>query len=53
MVAIFSAEDYAPILELTLEWSDVFDINVYPATSPEHGLAAGAEIFGRLARLQQ
>jgi hypothetical protein len=39
-------------MELTLQWSDVFDIDVHPAVSAESGLALGAEIFARLPRLQ-
>lgn len=37
-------------MELSLQWSDVFDIN--PAVSADRGLALGAEIFPRLQRLQ-
>jgi hypothetical protein len=52
VVSIFSADDYEPIMELELEWNDVFDIDVSPAVSAEDGLKMGAEVFGRLARLQ-
>jgi hypothetical protein len=39
-------------MELILEWSDVFDIDVHPGISAEDGLKIGPEVFGRLPRLQ-
>jgi hypothetical protein len=53
VVSIFSTDDFAPIFEFELEWSDVFDIDVSPAVSAEDGLRIGADVFGRLKRLQQ
>jgi hypothetical protein len=53
VVSIFSTDNFAPIFEFELEWSDVFDIDVSPAVSAEDGLRIGAEVFGRLNRLQQ
>jgi len=53
VVSIFSADSFEPIMELDLEWSDVFDIDVSPAVSAEEGLKTGVEVFGRLPRLQQ
>ena len=53
VVSIFSADSYEALLELELEWSDVFDIAIYPAVSAEEGLRMGPDVFGRLARLQQ
>jgi hypothetical protein len=52
VVSIFSADDFAPIFEFELEWSDVFDIDVSPAVSAEDGLRIGADVIGRLKRLQ-
>jgi hypothetical protein len=52
VVSIFSTESFAGIMELLLEWEDVFDIDVYPAVSADEGLTIGAEVFGRLQRLQ-
>jgi Domain of unknown function (DUF3303) len=52
VVSIFSADDYAPIMEVVLEWSDVFDISVHPAVSADEGLRIGAEVFARLPRMQ-
>ena len=52
VVSTFSADSYAPVMELLLQWNDVFDIDVHPAISAEAGLAAGAEIMPRLPRLQ-
>ena len=53
VVSIFSTDNFAPIFEFELEWSDVFDIDVSPAVSAEDGLRIGADVFGRLNRLQQ
>ena len=53
VVSIFSAESSEALLELELEWSDVFDIAIYPAVSAEDGLRMGPDVFSRLARLQQ
>lgn len=52
VVSIFSAADFAAVMELTLQWNDVFDIDIHPAVSAEQGLALGGEIFARLPRLQ-
>ncbi len=52
VVTIFSADDFASIMEVQLEWGDVFDIDIHPAVSAEEGLTIGAEVFGRLPRLQ-
>ena len=53
VVSIFSADSFEQVLELTLEWEDVFDIDVHPAVSAEEGLRIGPEVFGRLPRVQQ
>jgi hypothetical protein len=53
VVSIFSTDDYAPIMEMVFEWNDVFDIAVHPAVSAEEGLRIGAEVFGRLPRVQK
>lgn len=52
VVSIFSTDDPATLLQLELEWNDVFDINIYPALSAEDGLKIGMEVFGKLQRLQ-
>jgi hypothetical protein len=52
VVTVFSAESFAPVMQVELEWSDVFDISVFPAVSAEEGLQIGGEVFGRLSRLQ-
>jgi hypothetical protein len=52
VVTIFSTDDFAPVMETVLQWSDVFDIDVSPAISAEEGLQVGAEVIGRLPRLQ-
>lgn len=53
VVTIFSADDYASIMELVFEWNDVFDIQIYPAISAEEGLKIGPDVFGRLPRMKQ
>jgi hypothetical protein len=52
VVTIFSADRFDSLLELELEWGDVFDIDIHPACSAEDGLRMGPEVFGRLARMQ-
>jgi hypothetical protein len=52
VVVIFSVDSFDTLLELELEWSDVFDIDVYPACSADEGLRIGPDVFGRLARTQ-
>ena len=52
VVSVFSSDDIAAIWELESEWSDVFDIDISPAISAEDGLRIGADVFGRLRRLQ-
>lgn len=52
VVSIFSTDDFAAVMELTLEWNDVFDINVYPAVTWNEGLELGGQIFPRLHRMQ-
>jgi len=52
VVTIFSADDFAAVMELTLQWNDIFDIAVHPAVSAAEGLRIGQEVFARLPRLQ-
>ncbi len=52
VVSVFSTDDFAAVMELSFEWNDVFDISVYPAVNAEQGLQTGAEVYGRLRRLQ-
>ena len=53
VVSIFSTDSIASIMELTLEWADVFEIEVFPVVTAEEGLRIGQEVFGRLRRLQE
>jgi uncharacterized protein DUF3303 len=53
VVSIFSADSFDSLMELELEWSDVFDIDIHPAVSADDGLRIGPQVFGRLSRLQQ
>ena len=52
VVSIFSVDEYGPVMELLLEWGDVFDIDIFPAVSAEEGLKIGADVVGRLSRLR-
>jgi hypothetical protein len=52
VVTIFATDSPALIMELELEWSDVFEVDVSPAVSAEQGLQFGAEMLGRLTRFQ-
>lgn len=52
VISIFSTEDPAALMELEMEWNDVFDISMHPALSAEDGLKHGPDVFGRLARLK-
>jgi hypothetical protein len=52
VVSVFSTDDFSTVMELSLEWNDVFDISVHPAVNAEQGLQTGAEVYGRLRRLQ-
>lgn len=52
VVSIFSADDFASVMELVFEWNDLFDIEVNPAVSAEDGMRIGPEVFGRLQRLK-
>ena len=52
VVSIFAADSFEPVMELELEWGDVFDIDIYPAVAADEGLRIGPDVVGRLARLQ-
>lgn len=53
VISIFSVDTFEQVMELELEWSDVFDIDVHPAVSVDEGLRIGAEVIERLPRMQQ
>jgi hypothetical protein len=52
VVSIFSTDNPESIMEIYLEWSDIFDIEVHPALSAEDGLRVGAQVMPNLARLK-
>ena len=52
VVTVFAADSFAGVMQLTFEWNDVFDIDVFPAVSADEGLQVGAEVFAKLPRLQ-
>ena len=41
IVVIFEAEQYAPLMEVSLTWNDAFRIAVCPAVTAEEGLLLG------------
>lgn len=53
VVAIVGAESIEKIMEFVYEWTDVFEIDVYPAVSADEGLKIGPTVFARLTRMQQ
>jgi hypothetical protein len=52
VVSIFSTDTFEDLLELELEWNDVFEIAIYPAVAAEEGMRMGPDVFSRLARMQ-
>jgi hypothetical protein len=52
VVSIFSAEEFGPVMEMIVEWNDVFDIDVSPAISAEQGLQVGQGLVSRIPRWQ-
>ena len=53
VVAVFSANDLAPVMEIVFEWDDAFDIDIHPAVSAEEGLRIGAEVMARIPRMRE
>jgi hypothetical protein len=53
VVSIFSVEEYGPVMELLLEWGDVFEMAIHPAVSAQDGLQIGAEAAGKVPRMAQ
>lgn len=53
VVSDFSTDSFASIFEFDLEWSDTLDSGVSSAISADDGLRIGADVLGRLTRLQQ
>jgi Domain of unknown function (DUF3303) len=47
VVSIFETDNYEPIMELGLNWGDVFEIACEPACTPEQGLHWGPAILER------
>ncbi len=49
VVGVFEADSYAPIMQIVMDWQDVFDFAIYPATTAEEGLKIGAQILQQAA----
>lgn len=47
VVSIFEADDYAAIMEISLTWGDLFQVEVRPAV--DDGLKIGPEVLARRA----
>jgi hypothetical protein len=47
VVSIFEADSFEPVMEVNLDWGDVFDIVCSPACTAEQGLQWGAAIMQR------
>ena len=47
VVVIADADDFAPLMELNMTWSDVFEVTTLPAVSAEEGLKIGPEVMAR------
>ncbi len=45
LIAIFEADNIAPIMEANGAWSDLFDINVVPAVTAEEGLKLASQMM--------
>ena len=45
VIAIFEADSVAPIMAITTEWGDVFDITVVPAITAEDGLELAKQMM--------
>ena len=45
VVSIFEADSVAPIMAVTAEWGDVFDITVVPAVTLEEGVALAQQMM--------
>ena len=45
VVTIFETENVAPIAAVVTEWSDVFDISVFPAITAEEGLEMARQMM--------
>ncbi len=45
VISIFEADSVAPIMAITTEWGDVFDITVVPAITAEEGLELAKQMM--------
>jgi hypothetical protein len=45
VIAIFEVDSVAPIMAMTTEWGDVFDITVVPAITAEEGLEMAKQMM--------
>lgn len=45
VISIFEADSVAPIMAITAQWGDVFDITVVPAITAEEGLELAKQMM--------
>jgi hypothetical protein len=45
VIAIFEADSVAPIMVITTEWGDIFDITEVPAITAEEGLQLAKQMM--------
>jgi hypothetical protein len=43
---VAEADDIAPLVQVTSDWDDLFDITITPCLTAEEGLALGAQVSG-------
>ncbi len=48
IVVVFKADSYAPIMEMSLVWGDVLNIQCTPAVTAADGLVMGAQILQKM-----
>lgn len=47
VIAVIEADNFEPLMEMDMDWGDVFNIEIHPATTFEEGLQIGGRIMQR------
>ena len=45
VLVTFECDSYEPIMSITLDWQDFFQMSFSPCTTPEQGLQIGAKLM--------
>ena len=45
VIGIYEADSVDAMLEMNIDWSDFFDISVFPAVTVEHGMDLAKKLF--------